>query len=102
MACEWGNERAAVAPRLTDKLTDFCYWCATETGPTAWIFWYGPDSAPDLSCPYGFRPTTRTVATRLRIRRLGVRVPPSALTRNYATEDESVFAVLAPLPGRSH
>jgi hypothetical protein len=39
------------------------------------------DRAPDLSCPYRQRLTAWTSGTRLRIRRLGIRVPPSALSK---------------------
>ncbi len=58
-----------------------CYCTATElraAGQTGsdWL-----DSSADLSRPDGRRHTRRTFGAALRIRRLGVRIPPSALFR---------------------
>jgi hypothetical protein len=36
------------------------------------------DAGQTLTCGYGFRSTGRTLRADLRIRRLGVRIPPSA------------------------
>jgi hypothetical protein len=56
-----------------------CYWFATEHDRTAKTGVNAAEYPQDLTCPYRSGRTPWTRLMRLRIRRLGVRVPPSAL-----------------------
>ena len=67
-----------------------CYSFATQLDDTSWTESYGQHEDLDVSCSYGRGSARKTVCAGLRIRRLGIRIPPSAPQTSFVRDVDDV------------